>query len=454
MSNRPAATSSSSSRRRSTNSTRSLDSTRMRLPGNSAAASCSKPLHARPDRDERIGRLALRALRRRRHREAAVMADEPPLEAVIDQPGVAVRTGEAVAALPAERERRIAAAVEKQQRLFAALDRGLHGLGEPRRDEASARRTFGAQVDRLDARQMLAAEPLRQMNARVAAAPRIHLGFDRRRRRHQHDRDLGGPRPHHRHVARVVAHAVLLLVGGVVLLIDDDQTEVCVRQKQRRARADHDADFVRRHRQPGARAQPRRELRMPLRRPGAEAGGEAIEELRRQRDLGHQHERLLAPADALGHRLEIHLGLARAGDAIEQGDAEAAAEHLAAQFIRGGALRRNEVGRRKVRVGRPRDGLGRQHQGFKRPLVDEAVDHAGRHAGLLRHVAFPPRQAVGQDREHPLTGRGHARRRRSGKAHADPLARRTEMFAHAQRHPQHHAARRQRIVRDPVDESA
>ena len=93
------------------------------------------------------------------------MADQPRLEAVIDQPGVAVRAGQAMAAGAAQRQRRIAAAVEEQQRLLAALERGLDRLGEPRRDEAPARRAFAPQVDRLDRRQMLAAEALRQMQA-------------------------------------------------------------------------------------------------------------------------------------------------------------------------------------------------------------------------------------------------------------------------------------------------
>ena len=169
-----------------------------------------------------------------------MVADEPPPEAVVDQPGVAVRAGEAEAALPAERQRRVAAAVEEQQRLLAALERGLDRLGQPRRDEASARRTLGAQIDRLDGGQMLAAEALRQVQAGVAAAPRVDFGLDRGRRRRQHDRDVGAARAHHRHVAGVVAHAVLLLVGGVVLLVDDDEPEIGIGQEQRRARADHD----------------------------------------------------------------------------------------------------------------------------------------------------------------------------------------------------------------------
>ena len=47
-------------------------------------------------------------------------------------------------------------------------------------------------------------------------------------------------RAHHRHVAGVIMRAFVLLVGLVVLLIDDDEPEIGVGQKQRRARADHD----------------------------------------------------------------------------------------------------------------------------------------------------------------------------------------------------------------------
>ena len=95
-----------------------------------------------------------------------MVADQPLAEAMIDQPGVAIRALQAEAAGAAERERRIAAAVEEQQRLLLALERGLHGFGQPRRDEAAARRAFAPHVDRLDRRQMRAAEALRQMQMR------------------------------------------------------------------------------------------------------------------------------------------------------------------------------------------------------------------------------------------------------------------------------------------------
>src|SRR5262249_38760401 len=155
-----------------------------------------QPLDSGADRDERIGRLTLRALHRWRHREAAMVADEATLEPVIDQPGVAIRTGEPKSALPAERERGIAAAIEEEERLFAAFDRARHRLSEPRGDEAAARRAFGAQIDRLNGGKIWAAEALREMHAGIAPTPRVDLGLDRRRRRPQHHPGGGPPRPH------------------------------------------------------------------------------------------------------------------------------------------------------------------------------------------------------------------------------------------------------------------
>jgi hypothetical protein len=80
--------------------------------------------------------------------------------------------------MAAERERRIAAPIENKQRLLAALERGLHRLGKTRRNETprggpSRRRSIASM------RQMCAAEALRQMQPPIAAAPRVHLGFDR-----------------------------------------------------------------------------------------------------------------------------------------------------------------------------------------------------------------------------------------------------------------------------------
>ena len=299
---------------------------------------------------------------------------------------------------------------------------------------------------------MRAAETLGQMNALVAPAPRIDFRFDRRRRRGQHHRNFRDAAAHHRHVAGVIMRAVFLLVGRVVFFIDDDKPEIGIGQKQRRARADHDRHFIRRHRGPGARARARRELRMPFRRARAEARGEAVEQLRGERDFRHQDQRLPLAPDIFRHRLEIDFGLAGAGDAIEQRHGVAALIDGGAQRVGGGQLAEREFRLAEIRIGRPRHRLRRQHHRRQRALVDQSVDHAGADARLARGVALGARQPIGKQRQHARARRRHARRRRSGQPHADALARGPEMLAHAQRHAQHHAARAKRVVGDPIDE--
>ena len=62
---------------------------------------------------------------------------------------------------------------------------------------------------------------------------------------------------------------------------------------------------------------------MPFGGLGAEALLAAGDEMAGERDLGHEHERLLALRERRGDRLEINFGLARAGDAVEQRHGEA-----------------------------------------------------------------------------------------------------------------------------------
>ena len=219
----------------------------------------------------------------------------------------------------------------------------LNLLGQRRRDEAAARRGCAPQIDRLDMRHVLAAEPRRQHHALVAALARIDFGFDRRRCRGQHDRNFGDMRAHHRHVAGVVMRALVLLVGLVVLFIDDDQSEIGIGQKQRRARAHHHRRLARRDRGPVALPGARGQFGMPLQRTHAETLGEAVEELPGQRDFRHQDQRLPAAADDLRNGFEIDFGLARAGDAVEQRDMKTAVRRQRAHRIDRGALRPRKI---------------------------------------------------------------------------------------------------------------
>ena len=260
-------------------------------------------------------------------------------------------------------------------------------------------------------------------------------------------------RAHHRHVAGVIMRAVILLVGLVVLFIDDDQAQIGIRQKQRRARADHDRRFARRDRRPVARARARRQFGMPFQRTHAKALREAIEELPGQRDLRHQDQRLLAAADDFGDRLEIDFGLARARDAIEQRDVKAAARRQRPHRIDRGALLAAKIPAARIGwIGRRRRQRRRHRLDRERALIDQPVDHARTDAGFPRGVGFAVQQAVREHLDQPPPRRRQAPRRFADQPHAEPHPLGSEIFAHPQRHAQHHAARRQRVIGDPVDQ--
>ena len=147
-----------------------------------------------------------------------------PAKAVLDQPGRALRTFDAVAACAAERQRRITAPVEKQQRLLLFGERLVHRLDQRRGQPLAAlgrvlRRSIG-----VISGSSIAGEAARQNEMAIAPVARIDMAFDRRRRRRQHDRrtwpDAGA---HDGHVAALIVDAILLLEPLIVLFVDDDE---------------------------------------------------------------------------------------------------------------------------------------------------------------------------------------------------------------------------------------
>src|SRR5581483_10488408 len=105
----------------------------------------------------------------------------------------------------------------------------------------------------------------------------------------------------------LIDDAVFLLEARLMFLIDDDQSEIGIGEEERRARADDDLRLAVEDRAPGEAPLEPGQFRMPLRRQRAEAPLEAPEPLRAERDLGDQHQRLAAGAQARGDRLEIDL---------------------------------------------------------------------------------------------------------------------------------------------------
>ncbi len=157
---------------------------------------------------------------------------------------------------------------------------------------------------------------------RIAAAARVVQRFQRGRGAAQHHRHVQRLAAHQREVACVVADAVLLLVAAVVFLVDHDQPGLRQRREHRRACAHDHPRFAAQAGGPGAGAFAIVEAGMQRMHRHAQALAEACQRLRGQADLGHQHQCLASPAQAVGDGVQIDLGLSAAGHAIEQEGAE------------------------------------------------------------------------------------------------------------------------------------
>ena len=278
------------------------------------------------------------------------------------------------------------------------------------------------------------------------------MALDGGRGRGQHDRELAEAGAGHRHVARLVVHPVLLLEAAVVLLVHHDEAEARERQEQGRAGADHDARLAAGGGAPGARPLRRGERGVPLHRRAAEAALEAVHELAGEGDLGQHDERLRAPLQGARHRLEVDLGLARAGDAVEQRHREAALGG-GAQRVRGVRLRVAELDLGVGGVGHGEAPLGDRHLDQHAGL-DEAVDHGVEHWASAASAALArtwPSAATLRARWRAGVMRGGSARRIE--LHPEAGLVRLEHRRRPHHHAHHHAQRRQRVAGHPLGEA-
>ena len=275
--------------------------------------------------------------------------------------------------------------------------------------------------------------------ARAAAA--------RRSARTLSGRGVALPATQHRAAARprasgdaagVVARVALVLVGGVVLLVDDDQPESVDRREDRRARADADARLAARAgaaTRRGARRRESLECRTATVSPKRSTKRETICGVSAISGTSTIAPRPCASAAAAA--LQVDLGLARAGDAVQQQRAPARARD-----------RRLDLGERGRLVGGQRRGCGA-------PRADGACVGARRTA--RRSSATSPRRlqaaqrgevaagdARGSRREQRALALGGRRRRRRRRRLAPTSAR--FAFAPGGRRDERERAGRRRAV--------
>ena len=258
----------------------------------------------------------------------------------------------------ADEVRREAAAVEEQDGLVAGVDGRGERLRELRREHA----VVVAHVHELELRRQRAVHALAQVGVQRHACEALHA----RRGRAEDDHGAARLRTPAGHRARVVGGLVLLLVRGVVLLVDDDQPQVDERREHRRARADDDAHLPAGDGGVGEQPLPRGETRVQHGDPGAgEPPLDARDGLPREADLGHEQEDRAAGLERRLRRLEVHLGLAAPGDAVQQD--LVAGLGLAEDRVERAPLLREQVGH--VRERRARAQPRRLGRGGRRDAV-------------------------------------------------------------------------------------
>ena len=187
-----------------------------------------------------------------------------------------------------------------------------------------------------------------------------------------------------------------------MLLVDYDETQIRERGEDRGAGADHHPRLPERHSHPRVETLARRKVAVPDDHLGAEvgeAGTEATDRLRCQRDFGDQEDCRAAFGHDLANQGDINLGLTRARDAMEQMGAEGLRiKRLRDRGHRGDLLRIQRVASRgdglpfgiRVVIGHApkyagvflnRTGLDERIHGL---LSDaESIDHLGAIGGLF-----------------------------------------------------------------------
>ena len=249
------------------------------------------PLRARSMAGDRH-RAAFGARLRDRFGVAAVVTADEVAPAVQDQRDVAVWAEHGRTAGAAAQVRGEPPAVEHHDGLRARtriVAERAQCLAGRRMERAAAARDV-AHVEHLDRGQRQRVHALRQLES-IELGPA--LGTRGRRAGQIDGTGLGGAPAGDR--PGVVAGIPLLLVGGVVLLVDDDQAEVAERREDRRAGTDTDPGG------PGTQSSPLVEP-LALREPGvehgdavAEPGRDPADRLRGEADLGDEQDRAAAP---------------------------------------------------------------------------------------------------------------------------------------------------------------
>ena len=209
-----------------------------------------------------------------------------------------------------------AAAVDEHQDLIAALEVFADQLGQ--RAGEAAFQWATADVEALEGWGLGIAGANGQAQVPVAALLHVVQALERWRRRAEDHRDLFQMAAVDREIPRVVAQTVLLFIGKVVFLIDDDQAGPRQRGEDRRAGTNNNGCVAVAGSDPGIQSLAIIQAGMENHHRCAEALLKAAQGLGGQADLRDQYQRLVAAEQAALNGLQIDLGLAAAGYPFQQ----------------------------------------------------------------------------------------------------------------------------------------
>ncbi len=169
------------------------------------------------------------------------------------------------------------------------------------------------------------ADPLLHLDQGILSHFRVAPGLERRGGGAENDGGAADFGPHDGDIAGVVAGNLLLLVGRVVLFVDDDQAQVLDRGEDGRAGADDNARFAAADAIPLLGALVGGERGVQQGHAGAEGGVQLRRHGRSEADLRDQQNGRAAGKPRTLHGGQIHGRLARAGHAVQQAGAKALA---------------------------------------------------------------------------------------------------------------------------------
>jgi hypothetical protein len=295
------------------------------------------PLGAAADRTQ-VGIPAGWAEARHRVLRAAMVAAQAPIRGVQHESRRAARAARGPAAGLAGEHRRVAAPVDEEKALLA--ERQAVANGFDRRIRKAVLNRLRAQIDGVNVRKARAWHgAFRQLDLLVAAGERVLPALERRRggaEDHRAARALGES---DRCVACGIAQPLLLLERGVVLFVDDHETEARHGPEHREPRAEHDPGIAGCCRQP--RRSPRDLFQPAMHHDNAslrECAADPPFQLRSQADLGNQHQRLCPSFEHARNQLQVDLGLPAACHTMQQESAKRS--EGAADFLHRVRLRR------------------------------------------------------------------------------------------------------------------